>query len=115
MPHLPSSINLPILAPDGETLLSPADAVTHNKASSRVGSVGKTLDTVTFADGMKRAIQVKKEADVNGVYGMVNSGLLVYDELARTIAQGQPIFQSSGELYGYVPQQLPEKPDQNRV
>ncbi|HEY6872131.1 MAG TPA: RHS repeat-associated core domain-containing protein [Geobacteraceae bacterium] len=77
-----------------------------------MGSVGKTLDTVTFADGMKRLIQTKKEADVNGIYGMVNSGLVVYDELARTIAQGQPLFQpnGSGDLYGYLPQQLPKNP-----
>ena len=82
----------------------------RNKAVCRVGSVGHTLDTVTFIDGMKRLIQTKKEADVNGVYGMVASGVTVLDDLARTIQQGQPVFQSGGDLYGYLPLGAPKNP-----
>ena len=100
----------PVFAADGENLLTPAGAVTRNKASSRVGSVGNTVDTVLFADGMKRVLQTKKEADVNGAYGMTVSGPVVYDELGRTVEQGQPLFQGGGDLYGYLSQQLPKNP-----
>jgi RHS repeat-associated protein len=93
----------PVIALDGENLTTPAGAITRNKAVSRVGSNGNTLDTVIYADGMKRVLQTKKEADVEGRYGMVASGLITYDELGRTIEQGQPIFQSAGDLYGYLP------------
>jgi YD repeat-containing protein len=59
---------------------------------------------------MKRILQTKKEADVEGIYGMVASGLVTYDELGRTIEQGQPVFQNSGDLYGYMRQTTPKNP-----
>ena len=91
-------------------MATPAGAITRNKAVSRVGSVGKTLDTVIFTDGMKRVLQTKKEADVDGNYGIVASGLVVYDDLARTVEQGQPVFQSVGDLYGFLALQFPKNP-----
>jgi hypothetical protein len=42
-----------------------------------VGSIGKIFNTGTFIDGMKRLIQTRKEADVNGSYGMTISGAIV--------------------------------------
>lgn len=100
----------PVISSDGVNLGTPAGAVTRNKAVSRVGSNGNTLDTVIFADGMKRVLQTKKEADVEGTYGMVASGLVTYDELGRTIEQGQPVFQSAGDIYGYLRQTTAKNP-----
>ncbi|WP_243374939.1 SpvB/TcaC N-terminal domain-containing protein [Geotalea sp. SG265] len=99
----------PVIAFDGENLTTPAGAITRNKAVSRVGSNGNTLDTIIYADGMKRVLQTKKEADVEGRYGMVVSGLITYDELGRTIEQAWPNFQSTGDLYGYVPIDIDKK------
>ncbi len=88
-------------------IATPASAVTRNKAESRLGSQPDTLDTVTFVDGLKRIIQTKKEADINGVHSMTVSGSVEYDTLGRVIQQGQPGY-TVGVSYSYV-QSLPMK------
>jgi RHS repeat-associated protein len=74
-------------------IIRPASAITHNKAVFMNGSDPDTIDTVTFVDGMQRIIQTKKEAEVNGRYGMVLSGKIGFDNLGRVIYQGQPEFE----------------------
>ena len=78
---------------DNETLDAPAHAVTSNRAVSVKGSDPIIIKTITYVDGMKRIIQTKKDADVKGTYGMVVSGLIVFDDLGRVTVQGQPIFE----------------------
>ncbi len=85
---------------------TPAIAVTHNKAVSVKGSDGKIIDTVTFADGMKRIIQTKKDAAVSGASGMTVSGLIVFDELGRTSAQDQPVFRAKSNTFEDLKNQL---------
>ncbi|HAK59696.1 MAG TPA: hypothetical protein DCO77_04845 [Nitrospiraceae bacterium] len=101
----------PVVSADDASITTPTRAITENKAVSRVGSNGNTLDTVIFVDGMNRMIQTKKEADVNGLHGMTVSGKIVYDDMGRVVEQGQPVFQSSGDLYAYLRLITPLNPE----
>ena len=91
-PTLAFVYTMPILEGDdndiGGVPLQPARAITYNKAVSIKGSDGIIIRTITFADGMKRIIQAKKDADVNGAYGMTISGKVIFDELGRVSHAG---------------------------
>jgi len=60
------------------------------------------IETVLFVDGLKRAIQTKKDAAIHmGENGqaqdnMIVSGLVMYDFLGRSVAQYYPITESLG-------------------
>jgi RHS repeat-associated protein len=82
----------------GGTPLQLARAITYNKAVSVKGSDPIIIKTVTFTDGMKRVLQTKKDATVNGTNGMTVSGKVVFDDLGRVVQQGQPMFET-----GYNP------------
>ncbi|HPK57554.1 MAG TPA: RHS repeat-associated core domain-containing protein [Spirochaetota bacterium] len=49
-----------------------------------------SMETETYADGLKRVLQVKKSATADGKDCMVSSGAAVYDEAGRVIMQGEP-------------------------
>jgi RHS repeat-associated protein len=71
-------------------------------------TTGDTIDTVTFADGLGRIIQTKKEAELlqaNGttVAGFDISGLTVFDARGRVMAQHQPFFNSTSANTTLVP------------
>jgi RHS repeat-associated protein len=71
-------------------------------------TTGDTIDTVTFVDGVGRVIQTKKEAELlqaNGttVRGFDISGLTVFDERGRVMAQSQPFFDSASPTTTLVP------------
>lgn len=72
-------------------LVSPAGAVTINRADTSRGCTSTTIRTATFADGMKRIIQTKKDATIDGGNGIVVSGTVVFDSLGRVVQQGQPV------------------------
>ncbi len=90
----------------------PARAVTTNRADSFLGCTSATINTTTFADGLKRIIQIRKDADVTrdgGLTvstGVIVSGTVVFDSLGRTIQQGQPAFRS-GYAYEDLTTQYP--------
>ena len=61
-----------------------------------------TLDTITFTDGLKRAVQVKTDAtvfttaDTPAADVMIVSGRIVYDFLGRTVEQFYPNTEPKG-------------------
>ena len=87
---------------DIESASKPAHALTYNKAVSVKGSDPIIIRTLTYADGMKRIIQTKKDAAVddgsgNPQNGMIVSGKVKFDELGRVTRQGQPNYESNSE------------------
>ncbi len=106
-PTIAFEYRMPSIGDDGEIngipSLKPARAITHNKAVSSKESDAIIIKTITFADGMKRIIQTKKDADVYvGTdipdTGMTVSGKVVFDELGRVEKQGQPEFDTASSL-----------------
>jgi RHS repeat-associated protein len=100
------------VAVDADTvgsLHSPARAVTNNRAVSVKGGDPIIIKTVTYIDGMKRIIQTKKDADVNGSYGTTVSGIVVFDDLGRVTQQAQPIFEP-GFNTAFTPQPILRNP-----
>jgi RHS repeat-associated protein len=79
---------------DNETINAPAVAETTNRAVSSKGGDPIKIRTLTYADGMKRILETKKDATVNGANGTVVSGMVTFDELGRVTEQGQPQFES---------------------
>jgi YD repeat-containing protein len=80
--------------PDSERateLTSPASAVTQNRADTSKGCTSDTIGTATFADGMKRIIQTRKDAEIKGTPGVIVSGAVEFDSLGRVVKQGQPV------------------------
>jgi YD repeat-containing protein len=73
----------------------------------------ETLDTLLYIDGLKRVVQTKMEAEVlqgeEKVYGVTVSGKVEFDALGRTVAQGQPLFES-GHQSAFVWQMTPKNP-----
>jgi RHS repeat-associated protein len=60
-----------------------------------------TIDTITFMDGLKRAIQTKKDATVQGSDGtaqdmMVVSGQITFDAFGRQVRQFYPTTEPKG-------------------
>ncbi len=98
-PTITFAYTAPLVASDND-LNAPVHAVTVNKAISAKGTSPINIKTVTYADGLKRIIQTKKDADVYDVttgqpaYGMTISGLVAFDELGRVTSQGQPEFEA---------------------
>jgi RHS repeat-associated protein len=81
-------------APGVDPFAVPAYAITVNKAAACSGGTqlgGQTIAAATFVDGLKRVVQTKKEAEINGVHGAVVSGKVLYDALGRISEQGQPL------------------------
>lgn len=67
-------------------------AVTRHLDRTADGSVkDDTIDTVTFADGLGRVVQSKKDATVGGTDVMTVSGRAVYDALGRAVQQYYPV------------------------
>lgn len=95
-------INSELNTPNSGLIISPASAITENRAVSVKGSDPIIIKTITYVDGMKRIIHTKKDADVNvngtAVYGMTVSGKVVFDDLGRVAQKGQPVFET-----GYNP------------
>jgi hypothetical protein len=85
-------------------------ALTRNKG---FWQEDETLDTLLYIDGLKRVVQTKMEAEVlqgdEKVYGLSVSGKVEFDALGRTVAQGQPLFES-GYQTPFVWQMTPKNP-----
>jgi len=79
-------------------LATPARAVTTNRADSSAGCTGVVIKTATVSDGLKRIIQTRKDAEVNGAPTVVVSGKVIFDSLGRVKKQGQPVV-GSGFAY----------------
>jgi RHS repeat-associated protein len=68
----------------------------------RFRSATDTIDTVVFVDGLKRAIQTKKDGTVHAGPGatakdvMVVSGAVTYDFVGRTVEQFYPVTEPLG-------------------
>ncbi|MFW6313456.1 MAG: RHS repeat domain-containing protein, partial [Spirochaetota bacterium] len=92
--------DIPALAMEYHPQAFPAYAVTENKVHFAAESE-ETLTTVLVADGMRRVVQTKKEADVYDPqsaqwrYGMTVSGRILYDERGRAVCEGQPGFEEA--------------------
>ncbi|MEV0622006.1 toxin TcdB middle/N-terminal domain-containing protein, partial [Nonomuraea sp. NPDC050404] len=72
-------------------------AVTRHLDRAADNSVkADTIDTVTFTDGLARAVQVKKDARIGGVDQMTVSGRAVYDEFGRMVEQYYPVGEAKG-------------------
>ncbi|XYH97300.1 SpvB/TcaC N-terminal domain-containing protein [Sorangium sp. So ce1128] len=80
------------LQPDQSAAL-PAWARTSHKDEEHPGD---PIVTVTFADGLGRVIQTKKDVErdtgTGTEVGMTVSGAVVFDALGRVVEQGQPVF-----------------------
>ncbi|WP_437956878.1 SpvB/TcaC N-terminal domain-containing protein [Sorangium sp. So ce119] len=80
------------LQPDQSTAM-PAWARTSHKD---VEHPDDPIVTVTFADGLGRVIQTKKDLErdtgTGTEVGMTVSGAVVFDALGRVVEQGQPVF-----------------------
>ena len=59
---------------------------------------GYDITTVQFTNGLGQAVQVKKDAVVDGVLGMTVSGMVTKDALGRGIHEYQAAFESIGSL-----------------
>ncbi|WP_437732812.1 SpvB/TcaC N-terminal domain-containing protein [Sorangium sp. So ce1335] len=80
------------LQPD-QTTAVPAWARTSHKDAEHPDD---PIVTVTFADGLGRVIQTKKDLErdtgTGTEVGMTVSGAVVFDALGRVVEQGQPVF-----------------------
>lgn len=73
----------------------PAFAITEHKLPPPISGKA-TLDTVVFVDGMRRTLQTKKDAAVEGEgAGYAVSGGVVYDLAGRAWKEGQPTFSTA--------------------
>ncbi|MDB4955202.1 MAG: repeat protein, partial [Myxococcales bacterium] len=85
----------PALAMEYHPEERPARAVTVTRASAPAdytGPVPAPTTTVTLADGLGRAIELRRTAVVDGVTGMTSSGLVAQDSVGRTIKTYNPFF-----------------------
>ncbi len=90
-----------------DTAARPAWALTRNRLEEQGGD-GR-LDTVVFVDGLKRIIQTKKDAQVEGgTVGMSVTGHLTFDAMGRVEQKGQTLF-DTGPKTAYV-SGLPVRP-----
>jgi RHS repeat-associated protein len=84
----------------------PARAVTQNKLHFDPANTDAMV-TVVFVDGLGRVIQTKKQTEVwnsatkTKVAGMSVSGLVMYDELGRSMSESQPGFEP-GDVYTFT-------------
>ncbi len=102
IPTLAFTYALAGLDPVTNDISAPASAVTLNRAESSMLDKPDTLTTATFADGMKRIIQTKKQAQVADIVGMTVSGTIVFDQLGRVKEQDQASFNTSKDSL-YIP------------
>ena len=72
-------------------------AITEHLNLDAAGQVKAPIDTVLFTDGIKRVLQTKKRAAVNGQTMMIVSGRTVFDGLGRTVAQYYPVVEPLGQ------------------
>lgn len=80
-------------------------AVTRNIDRNADGTIKRdSIDTITFADGLKRVLQTKKDAalatgpDTPPVDAMIISGRAKFDFLGRTVEQFYPTSELKGPL-----------------
>jgi RHS repeat-associated protein len=88
----------------------PPRAVTTTRASAPpdyTGPVPAPITTVTIADGLGRAIELRKTSVVNGVPGMTTSGLIARDVVGRVIRTQQPFFTPVASTGFVTPQSTP--------
>ncbi|QFZ21108.1 SpvB/TcaC N-terminal domain-containing protein [Saccharothrix syringae] len=77
-------------------------AVTRHLDRTATGVRDDTIDTVRFADGVKRVLQIKQDASVAETAGaapaevMAVSGLAVYDFVGRVVEQHYPVTEPKG-------------------
>ncbi|MBC7884874.1 MAG: thrombospondin type 3 repeat-containing protein [Saprospiraceae bacterium] len=60
-----------------------------------------TITTVQYVNGLGQAVQVKKDALVNGVVGMTVSGMVTKDALGRGLSEYKAAFEPGGSLDFY--------------
>ncbi|HZE18012.1 MAG TPA: hypothetical protein VE197_21240, partial [Mycobacterium sp.] len=70
-------------------------ALTEHLNLDAAGTAHDPIDTVLFTDGLKRVLQTKKSASVNGQDKMIVSGRVVFDGLGRTIKQYYPVTEAT--------------------
>ncbi|MDT3706352.1 MAG: SpvB/TcaC N-terminal domain-containing protein, partial [Thiobacillus sp.] len=78
-------------------------AITEHLNLDAAGQVNVPIDTVLFTDGIKRVLQTKKRASVNGQTMMIVSGRTVFDGLGRTIEQYYPVVEPIGQAGTFNP------------
>ena len=66
-------------------------ALTSHLNVDAAGNKKAPINTVLFTDGLKRVLQTKKSAAVNGTSMMIVSGRVVFDGLGRTLEQYYPV------------------------
>ncbi|MEV7523613.1 SpvB/TcaC N-terminal domain-containing protein [Streptomyces sp. NPDC091371] len=77
-------------------------ATTKHLDRAASGVRDDTIDTVTFSDGLKRALQTKKDASVSASPGatptqvMTVSGRLKFDSLGRAVEKYYPVTEDKG-------------------
>ncbi|MEN3361162.1 MAG: hypothetical protein V7637_5144 [Mycobacteriales bacterium] len=106
-----ASVTTPREAADGKTTIAfeyhpdaavPYAVTRHADRDSDGRLKADTLDTVTFADGLDRVVQTKKDAAVAATPGataadvMTVSGHTVFDFLSRTVQQSFPTTEPKG-------------------
>jgi RHS repeat-associated protein len=83
-------------------------ATTDHLNKDAKGTVLSPIKTVTFIDGLKRAIQVKKSSAIDQGNGtstpmMIVSGHAVFDAMGRTIEQRYPVTEPLGQETTFNP------------
>ncbi|MFC7615672.1 SpvB/TcaC N-terminal domain-containing protein [Actinokineospora soli] len=78
-------------------------AVTRHADRTAAGPVDDTIDTITYADGLKRTLQTKKDASVVTAPGadpqevMTVSGRTVFDFVGRGVEHYYPVTEPKGD------------------
>jgi RHS repeat-associated protein len=93
--HGPYDTSQPALSFEYHPEENPPRAVTVTRSSAPPDFSGPTaapITVVTIADGLGRAIELRRTAVVEGVAGMTTSGLVELDALGRTRKSYQPFF-----------------------
>jgi hypothetical protein len=86
---------------------SPPRAVTVMQSAAPADYTGPLpgpTTTVTFADGLGRAIEVNKTAVVDAVPGMISSGLVERDLVGRVVRTQNPFFTATASAAFISPQ-----------
>src|SRR5574340_588638 len=78
-------------------------AVTEHLNIDAAGNIKAPIDTVLFTDGIKRVLQTKTRASVNGETMMIVSGRTVFDGLGRSVAQYYPVVEPLGQAGAFNP------------
>jgi RHS repeat-associated protein len=71
-------------------------ATTQHLNLDAKGAVQSPIETVLFIDGIKRVLQTKKSATVDGKTVLIDSGRVLFDALGRTVKQYYPMSEPLG-------------------